>query len=97
MRLFPLSSSGDVAFFDPHLVFFQPTAVSGKTCSIQWNLDQGLYETSDVANVNECCYWLIFFCSSSTGWLVWFLQKENDRNSDLHFLCSIDDDENLCI
>lgn len=70
MRLFPLSSSGDLAFYDPHLVFIQPTEVSGKTYSIQWNLDQGWYETSDVVKwdpVHECCYWLILF-SSGRGW-----------------------------
>lgn len=59
MRLFALSSSGDLAFYDPNLVFIQTTEVSGKTYSIQWNLDQGWYETCGVFKwdpVNECCY-----------------------------------------
>lgn len=54
----------------PSLFFIQPTEVNGKTYSIQWNLDQGWYEASDVVKwdpVNECCYWLIFFCASNTG------------------------------
>lgn len=97
MRLFPLSSSSDLAFYDPRLVFSQPF-------SIQWNLDLDWYEVSDVVRwdpVDQCCYWLIVFCSSSTG-LVSFsplisTKGRIDSNSGLHSLCSIDDKDNLHI
>lgn len=97
MRLFPLSSSSDLAFYDPHLVFSQPF-------SIQWNLDLDWYEASDVVRwdpVDQCCYWLVVLCSSSTGLVSFFFfdfyKKENDSNSGLHSLCSIDDKDNLHI